>query len=201
MIRLLIAEDQTLLRGALRDLLERDSELDVVAECSSGGEVLQLAQQTLPDVAVLDIDMPGSDGLTVAGQLREHLPETKVLILTVFGRPGYLRRAMANGALGFLLKDTPPTALVDAIKRTAQGERVVDSTLAIAALQRGESPLSERETELLRLVEQTESTSELAKALHLSEGTVRNTLSMAMQKLSAHSRTQAARIAEDNGWL
>jgi len=200
-IRLLIAEDQTLLRGALRDLLERDSELDVVAECSNGAEVLQLAQQTLPDVAVLDIDMPGSDGLTVAGELRELLPETKVLILTVFGRPGYLRRAMANGALGFLLKDTPPTALVDAIKRTAQGERVVDSTLAIAALQRGESPLSQRETELLRLVEQTESTSELAKALHLSEGTVRNTLSMAMQKLSAHSRTQAARIAEDNGWL
>ena len=201
MIRLLIAEDQTLLRGALRDLLERDSELDVVAECSNGAEVLQLAQQTLPDVAVLDIDMPGSDGLTVAGELRELLPETKVLILTVFGRPGYLRRAMANGALGFLLKDTPPTALVDAIKRTAQGERVVDSTLAVAALQRGESPLSQRETELLRLVEQTESTSELAKALHLSEGTVRNTLSMAMQKLSAHSRTQAARIAEDNGWL
>lgn len=201
MIRLLLAEDQTLLRGALRDLLMRDDELDVVAECSRGDEVLPMARQHHPDVAVLDIDLPGLDGLTAAGQLKNALPDVRVLILTVFGRPGYLRRAMENGAMGFLLKDTPPAELVEAIKRTARGERVVDSTLAVAALQRGESPLSERETELLKLVDTIESTSQLASTLHLSEGTVRNTLSSAMQKLNAHSRTQAARIAEENGWL
>jgi len=201
MIRLLIAEDQTLLRGALRDLLMRDEDLDVVAECSRGDEVLTMARQHRPDVAVLDIDLPGLDGLSAAGQLKASLPDVRVLILTVFGRPGYLRRAMENGAMGFLLKDTPPAELVEAIKRTAKGERVVDSTLAVAALQRGESPLSERETQLLKLVDTIESTSQLASTLHLSEGTVRNALSSAMQKLNAHSRTQAARIAEENGWL
>ncbi|MEO8105936.1 MAG: response regulator transcription factor [Actinomycetes bacterium] len=200
-IRVLLADDQALLRGSLTEVLSRDPELEVVAACSSGNEAIALATSTQPDVALLDIDMPGLDGLQTAEQLSQTHPEIRVLILTVLARPGYLRRALAGGAVGFILKDTPPSDLVDAIKRTHRGERVVDSTLAVQALSHGASPLSERETEVLSLTRSTPSTKALARELHLSDGTVRNTLSSAMRKLDAASRQQAARIAEDQGWL
>lgn len=201
MIKVLLAEDQALLRGTLAEVLCRDPELNVVAQCGRGDEVLALARETRPDVAMLDIDMPGSTGLDVVGLLNHELPQIKVLMLTVFDRPGYLSRALAAGARGFLLKDTPPAELVDAIKKTANGGRVVDPGLAVNALAHGMSPLTTRETELLSLVRSMEATADLARHLHLSEGTIRNTLSTAMHKLHAVSRGQAARIAEDNGWL
>lgn len=200
-VRVLLADDQVLLRDTLVEVLSRDPGLEVVAACGSGKEVLALVQSTRPDVAVLDIEMPGLNGLQVAQRLSHDHPETRVLILTVLARPGYLQRALASDVSGFLLKDTPPGALVDAIKRTARGERVVDSSLAVEALANGTSPLTERETELLSLTRTLESTRELARTLHLSEGTVRNGLSSAMRKLEASSRVQAARIAEENGWL
>ena len=201
MIRVLVAEDQALLRGALCEILGRDAEIDVVAECARGDEVLASARETTPNVAVMDIDMPGIDGLEAAKLLSQQLPDVRILMLTVFGRPGYLRRAMANGALGFILKDAPPADLIDAIKRTAAGERVVDRNLAVAALERGDSPLTPREQEVLSLSRTVTSTTDLAEQLHLTDGTVRNTLSIAMQKLNAKSRAQAAQIAEANGWL
>jgi two-component system response regulator DesR len=201
MIRVLLAEDQTLLRATLAEVLSRDPDLEVVGLCGRGDEVLALAESTSPDVAVLDIDMPGRDGLDVAKELAESLPLVRVLILTVFARPGYLARAMDHGALGFLLKDTPPAELVDAIQRTARGERVIDTSLALSAVSRGASPLTERESEVLALTRSVESTADLASRLHLSEGTIRNTLSSAMGKLHASSRSQAARIAEEAGWL
>ena len=201
MIRILLAEDQALLRGVLAEVLAREPEFEIVAEIGRGDEVLTAARTNTPDVAILDIDMPGIDGLEATRQLHEELPDVKVLVLTVFARPGYLRRALANGALGFLLKDTSPADLVDAIKRTAVGERVVDPSLALSAVSGGDSPLTERETELLALTRSIESTAELANRLHLTEGTIRNVLSTAMNKLHAQTRAQAARIAEENGWL
>ena len=201
MIRILLAEDQALLRGVLAEVLAREPEFEIVAQIGRGDEVLAVARTTTPDVAILDIDMPGIDGLEAARQLHEELPDVKVLVLTVFARPGYLRRALANGALGFLLKDTSPADLVDAIKRTAVGERVVDPSLAVSAVSGGDSPLTDRETELLALTRSIESTAELAKRLHLTEGTIRNILSTAMNKLHAQTRAQAARIAEEHGWL
>jgi two-component system response regulator DesR len=201
MIRLVVAEDQTLLRLAICELLERDPELTVVASCGRGDEVEALVAEHQPDVAVLDIDMPGKTGLEAAEDLAQRGFSTRVLMLTVFGRPGYLRRAMQNGAMSFLLKDSPPAVLIDAIKRTASGERVVDPELAMVALSTGENPLTPREREVLRMSTSGASTQSLANTLHLSEGTVRNTLSAAIQKLSAEGRAEAARIAEDNGWL
>jgi two-component system response regulator DesR len=200
-IRILLAEDQTLLRGVLAEVLAREPEFEVVAETGRGDEVLEVARTTTPDVAILDIDMPGIDGLEAARLLHDDLPDVKVLVLTVFARPGYLRRALANGALGFLMKDTSPTDLVDAIKRTAAGERVVDPSLAVSLVSGGDSPLTDRETELLALTLTIDSTAELATRLHLTEGTIRNVLSSAMNKLHAQTRGQAARIAEENGWL
>ncbi|MFA7266974.1 MAG: response regulator transcription factor [Candidatus Nanopelagicales bacterium] len=201
MIRVLVAEDQALLRGALCEILGRDSQIDVVAACATGSEVIQTARHTHPDVAVLDIEMPGIDGLEAARQLSIECPEVKVLMLTVFGRPGYLRRAISNGALGFILKDAPPATLIDAIKRTAAGERIVDPDLAVSALEHGQSPLTARETEVLALSRTVTSSAALASQLHLSEGTVRNLLSSVNQKLHATSRAQAAQIAESHGWL
>lgn len=201
MIRVLVAEDQALLRGALCEILGRDSELEVVAACATGTEVLPTARHTHPNVAVLDIEMPGIDGLEAARQLSVECPEVRVLMLTVFGRPGYLRRAISNGALGFILKDAPPATLIDAIKRTAAGERIVDPDLAVAALEQGDSPLTPRETEVLALSRTISSSAALASHLHLSEGTVRNLLSSVNQKLNAESRAQAAQIAESHGWL
>ena len=201
MIRVLIAEDQGMVRGALKALLAMEGDIEIVAETDRADEVLPLAARTKPDVALLDIEMPGGDGITAAGQLRSELPSCRTLILTTFGRPGFLRRAMESGASGFMLKDAPAHELALAIRRTMAGERVIDPGLAAAALSSGISPLSEREREVLVAGQNGASIAEIAKALFLSEGTVRNYLSSAIQKLEVNNRTEAARVAEDQGWL
>jgi len=200
-IRVLIAEDQGMVRGALKALLAMEGDIEIVAETDRADQVLPLALQTKPDVALLDIEMPGGDGLTAAGQLRKALPSCKTLILTTFGRPGFLRRAMESGASGFMLKDAPAQELALAIRRTMAGERVIDPGLAASALSAGVSPLSEREREVLVAGQGGASIAEIAQALFLSEGTVRNYLSSAIQKLEASNRTEAARAAEELGWL
>jgi two-component system response regulator DesR len=201
MIRVLLAEDQALVRGALAALLDLEGDISVVAQVARGDEVLPAALAARPDVALLDIEMPGLDGLAAAAQLRGALPGTRVLMVTTFGRPGYLRRAMAAGASGFLLKDAPASDLAAAIRRVARGERVVDPTLAVAALSEGDSPLSDREREVLAASTELATIAEIAAALSLSEGTVRNHLSAAIQKVGARNRAEAARLAEDKGWL
>jgi two-component system response regulator DesR len=200
-IRVLIAEDQGMVRGALKALLAMEGDIEIVAETDRADQVLPLASQTKPDVALLDIEMPGGDGITAAGQLRKALPSCKTLILTTFGRPGFLRRAMESGASGFMLKDAPAHELALAIRRTMAGERVIDPGLAASALSAGVSPLSEREREVLVAGQGGASIAEIAQALFLSEGTVRNYLSSAIQKLEVSNRTEAARVAEELGWL
>ena len=199
--RVLIAEDQAMVRGALAALLELEDDLQVVAEVSRGDQVVAAARAARPDVCLLDIEMPGADGLTVAASLRTVLPACRVIMLTTFGRPGYLRRAMDAGASGFLLKDAPSSELAVAIRRVCAGDRVVAPDLALAALSVGATPLSPRETEVLRAARHGASIAELAATLHLSEGTVRNHLSAAMGKLGARNRVEAASLAEENGWL
>ena len=201
MIRVLLAEDQAMVRGALAALLTLQGDIEVVAEVTRGDEVVPAAVKTQPDVALLDIEMPGEDGLTAAGELRAHLPACRVMILTTFGRPGYLRRAMENGAVGFLLKDAPASELAAAIRRVMAGERVVDPGLAVAALSEGGNPLSGRERDVLAAAVDGATIAEIANRLFLSEGTVRNHLSSAIQKLGVHNRTEAARLAEQKGWL
>jgi two-component system, NarL family, response regulator DesR len=200
-IRILIAEDQAMVRGALKALIGLEQDMVVVAEVSRGDEVVPAALDARPDVALLDIEMPGADGITAAGQLRQQCPGCRSLILTTFGRPGFLRRAMESGAAGFLLKDAPPHELAVAIRRTMRGERVVDPGLAAAALSEGTSPLSEREREVLAATDRGATIAEIARTLFLSEGTVRNHLSAAIQKIGARNRTQAARLAGQKGWL
>ena len=163
--------------------------------------MLAAARAARPDVALLDIEMPGATGLEAAGALRAELPAMRVLILTTFGRPGYLRRAMEGGAAGFLLKDAPAAELARAIRRVVAGERIVDPGLAAAALAEGESPLTAREREVLAAAREHGTVAELAAALHLSPGTTRNHLSAIMRKLGAHSRIEAIRVAEEKGWL
>ena len=201
MIRVLIAEDQGMVRGALASLLELEPDIDVVAQVPRGDEVVEAALAAKPDVALLDIEMPGATGLEAAEQLRSAAPDTRVLILTTFGRPGYLRRAMEGGAAGFLLKDAPASELASAIRRAVSGERVVDPGLAAAALSQGESPLTPREHEVLAASRDHATVADLAKALYLSPGTVRNHLSSVMQKLDARNRAEALRVAEERGWL
>ena len=190
-----------MVRGALKALLAMEGDIEIVAETDRADQILALASQTKPDVALLDIEMPGGDGISAAGQLSRALPACRTLILTTFGRPGFLRRAMESGAAGFMLKDAPAHELALAIRRTMAGERVVDPSLAAAALSAGDSPLSEREREVLVASQGGASVAEIAKALFLSEGTVRNYLSSAIQKLEVSNRTEAARLAEEQGWL
>lgn len=201
MIRVLLAEDQTMVRGALAALLALEGDIEVVAQVGRGDEVVAAALAAQPNVALLDIEMPGEDGLSAAAALRAQLPSCRVLILTTFGRPGYLRRAMESGAVGFLLKDAPATQLASAIRRAMAGERVVDPALATAALSEGNNPLTERERDVLVVAARGASIADIAESLVLSEGTVRNYLSVAIQKLGAHNRVEAARIAEQKGWL
>jgi two-component system response regulator DesR len=200
-IRLLLAEDQAMVRGALAALLSLEPDLEVVAETDRGDRVLAEAQRTRPDVAVLDIEMPGQDGLAAAAELTAAMPECRVLIVTTFGRSGYLRRALAAGALGFLLKDAPAAELAAAIRRVHTGEHVVDPGLAAAALSEGESPLTAREHDVLAAARSHATVADIAAALFLSPGTVRNYLSSAMQKLGAATRGEAVRIADERGWL
>ncbi len=201
MIRVLIAEDQGMVRGALASLLGLEPDIEVVAQVSRGDEVLAAARAAQPDVALLDIEMPGQTGLEAAEELSRALPGCAILILTTFGRPGYLRRAMEGGAAGFLLKDAPAHELASAIRRAKAGERVVDPGLAAAALSQGESPLTPREHEVLAASRRYATVAELADALYLSPGTVRNHLSSVMQKLDARNRAEAIRVAEERGWL
>ncbi|MEA2151580.1 MAG: two-component system, NarL family, response regulator DesR [Solirubrobacteraceae bacterium] len=201
MIRILIAEDQAMVREAIAGLLDLEDDLEVVAQVGRGDEVLAAAVASAPDVALLDIEMPGSSGLEVLGRLTAQRPDCRILILTTFGRPGYLRRAMEGGAAGFLLKDAPIAELSSAIRRAMAGDRIVDPGLAAAALSEGPSPLTEREQEVLVAARQHATVAQVAAALHLSPGTTRNHLSAIMGKLGAHSRVEALRIAEEKGWL
>jgi len=201
LIKVLIAEDQAMIRGALAALLAIETDIEVVAQVDRGDRVVEAALKTSPDVALLDIEMPGQDGITAAGELRTKLPSCRTLILTVFGRPGYLRKAIDAGVSGFLLKDAPPDELAAAIRRTARGEKVIDAQLAVAALSEGSSPLTPRERDVLAMSVRGASVEEVARSLHLTNGTVRNHLSIAIQKLNAHNRTEAACIAEEKGWL
>jgi two-component system, NarL family, response regulator DesR len=200
-IRVLLAEDQGMVRGALASLLGLEPDIEVVAQVSRGDEVLAAALAAQPDVALLDIEMPGRTGLEAAEERSRELPGCAILILTTFGRPGYLRRAMQGGAAGFLLKDAPAPELASAIRRARAGERVVDPGLAAAALSQGESPLTPREHEVLAASRRYATVAELASALYLSPGTVRNHLSSVMQKLDARNRAEAVRVAEEQGWL
>jgi two-component system, NarL family, response regulator DesR len=200
-VRVLLAEDQAMVRGALSALLSLEEDIDIVAEAARGDEVLSAALDTLPDVALLDIEMPGGDGLEAASVLRGRLPSCRVVILTTFGRSGYLRRAMESGAVGFLLKDAPASELAKAIHRVMEGERVVDPALAAAALSDGDNPLTEREREVLAASEGGATIEDIAARLYLSEGTVRNYLSTAIKKLGSRNRVEAARLAEQKGWL
>jgi len=200
-VRVLLAEDQAMVRGALSALLSLEDDIEIVAEASRGDQVLPAALNTLPDVALLDIEMPGGDGLEAAAVLHERLPSCLVVILTTFGRSGYLKRAMESGAVGFLLKDAPASELAKAIRRVMKGERVVDPALAAAALSEGDNPLTEREREVLAASEGGATIEDIAARLYLSEGTVRNYLSTAIKKLGARNRVEAARLAERKGWL
>ncbi|WP_268248308.1 response regulator transcription factor [Streptomyces abikoensis] len=200
-IRVLLAEDQSMVREALAALLGLEDDIEVVAQVARGDEVLDAARATALDVALLDIEMPGMTGLDAAALLRRELPGLKVVILTTFGRPGYLRRAMESGADAFLVKDAPASQLADAVRRVLRGERVIDPTLAAAALAEGANPLTDRERAVLTASADGSTNAELARKLHLSHGTVRNYLSTAIQKTGARNRAEAVRIARDKGWL
>ncbi|KXC04820.1 response regulator transcription factor [Microbacterium hominis] len=201
MIRLLIADDQALVRGALSALLGLEPDIEVVAEVGRGDEVVDAAVRSAADVALLDIEMPGMDGIAAASALRSARPACRALIVTTFGRPGYLTRAMRAGAAGFVVKDTPAAQLADAVRRVSQGLRVVDPALAADSLAQGESPLTGRETDVLSVARTGGSIADIAQMLHLSEGTVRNHLSSAIGKTGARNRADAVRIADENGWL
>jgi two-component system response regulator DesR len=201
MIKLLLADDQALVRGAMAALLDMEADLKVVAEVGRGDEVVGAAVAQEVDVALLDVEMPGMDGVSAARELRQALPSCKVLMVTTFGRAGYLRQAMAAGAGGFIVKDTPAKQLADAVRRVHQGLRVVDPALAAQSLAQGDSPLTEREAGVLRSARDGGTVADIAKELHLSEGTVRNHLSSAIGKTGARTRAEAVRLAVDNGWL
>ncbi|EME97422.1 response regulator transcription factor [Streptomyces mobaraensis NBRC 13819 = DSM 40847] len=201
MIRILLAEDMHMVRGALVALLDLEPDIEVVCQLERGDEIVEAALRHRPDVAVIDIDLPGTDGLTAAAELRERLPECRTLILTNLGRPGTLRRALAAHVSGYLLKDAPPDELAAAIRRVAAGQRAIDPELALAAWGGAESPLTARETEVLRLAAEGAEAGEIAARLHLSAGTVRNYLTTVVTKLNARNRVDAIRIARDSGWL
>ncbi len=200
-VRVLLAEDQAMVRGALSALLSLEEDIEIVAEASRGDDVLPAALDALPDVALLDIEMPGGDGLSAATALEKRLPSCRVIILTTFGRSGYLKRAMESGALGFLLKDAPASELSSAIRRVMKGERVVDPALAASALSERGNPLTDRERDVLFASADGATIGDVAAKLYLSEGTVRNYLSTAIKKLGVRNRVEAARLAERKGWL
>lgn len=201
-IRLLLADDQALVRGALAALLGLEPDLEVVAEVGSGTDLLPAVLEHEPDVALVDVEMPGLDGISATAEVtRRAPPSTRVLIVTTFGRPGYLRRALQAGASGFVVKDTPAAQLADAVRRVHAGLRVVDQKLATDSILAGESPLTQRETEVLQAARDGASVATIAARLFLSEGTVRNHLSSAIGKTGATNRTEAVLTADGNGWL
>ena len=200
-IRVLLAEDQAMIREALAALLSFEDDIEVVAQVGRGDEVTPAALASKPDVALLDIEMPGMDGLTAAAALQAAQPSVKIVILTTFGRPGYLRRAMEAGASGFVVKDSPADRLARTIRQVLSGQRVIDPELAAAALTEGASPLTPRERDVLAASQDGATIAEIAAALYLSEGTVRNYLSACIQKTGARNRTEALRVAQERGWL
>ncbi|MEU6216340.1 response regulator transcription factor [Streptomyces sp. NPDC047022] len=200
-VRVLLAEDQGMMRGALALLLGLEEDIEVVAQVARGDAIVDAALAHRPDVALLDIELPGISGLDAAARLREQAPECRVLILTTFGRPGYLRRAMEAGAAGFLVKDGPVEELAAAIRRVLAGETVVDPALATAALSAGPSPLTARECDVLKASVDGATVSDIAARLHLSESTVRNYLSSAIGKTGTRNRMEAVREARQQGWL
>ena len=200
-IRVLLAEDQAMIREALAALLSFEDDIEVVAQVGRGDEVTAAALASKPDVALLDIEMPGMDGLTAAAALSKASPGTRIVILTTFGRPGYLRRAMEAGASGFVVKASPADRLARTIRQVLSGQRVIDPELAAAALSEGASPLTPRERDVLAASQDGATIAEIAAALYLSEGTVRNYLSACIQKTGARNRTEALRVAEERGWL
>jgi len=200
-IRILLADDQALVRSALAALLELEEDFDVVAQVGRGDEVVAAARDLHPDVALLDIEMPGLDGLAAAAALTQEVPACRVIIVTTFGRPGYLRRAMESGALGFVVKDAPAEQLADAIRRVSRGLRVVDPGLAAATLAGGMSPLTGRERDVLVAARDGATVADIAGRLFLSEGNVRNYLSAAIAKTGVRNRVEAVRVADERGWL
>ena len=200
-IAVLLADDQALIRGAFAALIGLEADMQVVAQVGTGDQVVPAALRSRPDVALLDVQMPGMDGLAAAASLADQLPACRVIILTTFGRPGYLRRAMEAHAAGFLVKDAPPETLLDAIRRVHAGLRVVDPALAAESLSLGESPLTGRERDVLAATVGGGTVAEIAARLYLSEGTVRNHLSSVIGKTGARNRADAVRIATENGWI
>ena len=200
-IRLVIADDQALVRGALAALLGLEPDIEVVAELGDGTTVVSAVLEHSADVAMLDVEMPGLDGISAAAAVRRAAPSCRVLMVTTFGRPGYLRRAMQAGASGFVVKDTPARQLAEAVRRVHSGLRVVDPALAAESLMSGDSPLTDREAEVLRAASDGGTVADIAKAANLSEGTVRNYLSAAMAKTGGRTRAEAVRLAHGNGWL
>ena len=200
MIRVLLAEDQAMVRGALSALLKLESDIDVIATAADGAEAWRLVQHNVPDVVVTDIEMPGLTGLELAQRIREHEIECKVVIVTTFARPGYLRRALEAGVVGYLLKDAPAEQLAEALRKVHRGGRVIDPQLAVDAWSEAD-PLNDRERQVLRLAGEGQSAGEIASTLHLSQGTVRNYLSEAIGKLGVGNRIEAYRLARQKGWL
>ncbi|MEU6840779.1 response regulator transcription factor [Streptomyces sp. NPDC046716] len=200
-IKVLLAEDQSMVREALAALLGLEPDIDVVAQVARGDEVLAAARNHAVDVALLDIEMPGCTGIEAAARLTREQPGVKVVVLTTFGRPGYLRSAMEAGAHAFLVKDAPAAQLAEAVRKVLAGERVIDPTLAAAALAEGANPLTDREREVLRAAADGRTNAELARSLNLSQGTVRNYLSVTIQKLAVRNKAEAVRVAEEKGWL
>lgn len=200
-IRIVLADDQSLIRGGLAALLSLEDDIDVVAEVGRGDELEQAVAEHLPDVCVVDIEMPGGDGISATGRIREAFPDVRVLIVTTFGRPGYVTRALAGGAGGFVVKDTPARELADAVRRVHAGETVVDPELLRDSVSSGPDPLTPREKDVLRQALTGARAADIAAALHLSQGTVRNHLSSAIAKTHTTTRGEAAREAQSRGWL
>ncbi len=206
MTRIVLADDQAMIRTALATTLGLEADIEVVGQAGTCAEVVDVVAETRPDVLLLDVQMPDGglrveDGIDVIPRVLEASPSTTVLVVTTFGRPGYLRRALEAGACGFMVKDAPADRLVEGVRRAAAGLRVVDGDLAAASLSLGPSPLSPQETRVLAASSGGASTKEVARRVHLSEGTVRNYVSSAIGKLHARNRAEAIRVAEDNGWL
>ncbi len=201
MIRVVVADDQALVRGALAMVLDLESDIEVVGEASSGDELIAMAHREQPDIALVDVHMPDTDGLTAAARMRRELPDCRVVICTTFGRPGYLLRAMEAGAFGFIVKNSTPESLVAAVRKVAAGLRVVDPALAAESMMSGSNPLTERERQVLSCAADGVTVDRIARRLHLSNGTVRNHLSAVIGKTGASTRGEAFKIAEERGWL